>query len=93
MAIVAGVDFGTLSVRVTIVDTGKGRLGSGIVRVLPPPSREAFTLARVGLGLRAGVELEGCPIERLLEDGFRVGRMEKSELGVAEGGSRVFALE
>jgi len=30
MAIVAGVDFGTLSVRVTIVDTGRGRLGSGI---------------------------------------------------------------
>ncbi len=29
MAIVAGVDFGTLSVRVTLVDTGKGRLGSG----------------------------------------------------------------
>src|SRR6267378_3045396 len=30
MAIVAGVDFGTLSVRVTIVDTGRGRLGTGI---------------------------------------------------------------
>ena len=30
MAIVAGVDFGTLSVRVTIVDTGRGRLGSGV---------------------------------------------------------------
>jgi L-ribulokinase len=30
MAIVAGVDFGTLSVRVTIVDTERGRLGSGI---------------------------------------------------------------
>jgi len=30
MAIVAGVDFGTLSVRVTIVDTGKGRLGTGV---------------------------------------------------------------
>jgi L-ribulokinase len=29
MAIVAGVDFGTLSVRVTIVDTELGRLGSG----------------------------------------------------------------
>lgn len=29
MAIVAGVDFGTLSVRVTIVDTERGRLGSG----------------------------------------------------------------
>ena len=30
MAIVAGVDFGTLSVRVTIVDTERGRLGSGM---------------------------------------------------------------
>ncbi|HLZ93398.1 MAG TPA: ribulokinase [Candidatus Acidoferrum sp.] len=30
MAIVAGADFGTLSVRVTIVDTERGRLGSGI---------------------------------------------------------------
>jgi L-ribulokinase len=29
MAIVAGVDFGTLSVRVSIVDSVKGRLGSG----------------------------------------------------------------
>jgi L-ribulokinase len=29
MAIVAGVDFGTLSVRVTIVDSERGRLGSG----------------------------------------------------------------
>jgi len=29
MAIVAGVDFGTLSVRVTIVDTARGRLASG----------------------------------------------------------------
>jgi L-ribulokinase len=30
MAIVAGVDFGTLNVRVTIVDSAKGRLGSGL---------------------------------------------------------------
>ena len=30
MAMVAGVDFGTLSVRVTIVDTQRGRLGSGV---------------------------------------------------------------
>ncbi|HTP70074.1 MAG TPA: ribulokinase [Dongiaceae bacterium] len=30
MSIVAGVDFGTLSVRVTLVDTSRGRLGSGI---------------------------------------------------------------
>ncbi len=30
MAIVAGVDFGTLSVRVSIVDSRRGRLGSGI---------------------------------------------------------------
>lgn len=30
MSIVAGVDFGTLSVRVSIVDSAKGRLGSGV---------------------------------------------------------------
>jgi L-ribulokinase len=30
MAIVAGVDFGTLSVRVSIVDSREGRLGSGV---------------------------------------------------------------
>ncbi len=30
MAIVAGVDFGTLSVRVTIVDSVRGRLGTGV---------------------------------------------------------------
>jgi L-ribulokinase len=30
MALVAGVDFGTLSVRATLVDTERGRLGSGI---------------------------------------------------------------
>ena len=30
MPLVAGIDFGTLSVRVTIVDTGRGRLGSGV---------------------------------------------------------------
>lgn len=30
MAIVAGVDFGTLNVRVSLVDSQKGRLGSGI---------------------------------------------------------------
>jgi L-ribulokinase len=30
MPIVAGVDFGTLSVRVTLVDTSRGRLGSGV---------------------------------------------------------------
>ena len=30
MSIVAGVDFGTLSVRVSIFDHSKGRLGSGV---------------------------------------------------------------
>ena len=32
MTIVAGVDFGTLSVRVTIVDTARGRLANGIAK-------------------------------------------------------------
>ncbi|MEO7102228.1 MAG: ribulokinase [Gemmatimonadaceae bacterium] len=31
MAIVAGVDFGTLSVRVAIVDSGAGQLGAGVI--------------------------------------------------------------
>ena len=30
MAIVAGVDYGTLSVRVSVVDSERGRLGSGV---------------------------------------------------------------
>src|SRR5688572_3448234 len=30
MAVVAGVDFGTLSVRVSIVDSERGRIGSGV---------------------------------------------------------------
>src|SRR5438128_1843043 len=30
MSLVAGVDFGTLSVRVSIFDSAKGRLGSGV---------------------------------------------------------------
>ena len=30
MAVVAGVDFGTLSVRVSIFDSQRGRLGSGV---------------------------------------------------------------
>src|SRR5260370_24037243 len=30
MSIVAGVDFGTLSVRVSLFDSAKGRLGSGV---------------------------------------------------------------
>ena len=32
MSIVAGVDFGTLSVRVSIFDSAKGRLGSGVAQ-------------------------------------------------------------
>ena len=30
MSVVAGVDFGTLSVRVSIVDSKRGRIGSGV---------------------------------------------------------------
>ena len=34
MAIVAGVDFGTLSVRVTLVDSARGRLVPGLPNIL-----------------------------------------------------------
>ena len=46
MAVVAGVDFGTLSVRVSIVDSERGRLASAVgeyplhrkkeIRTMPP---------------------------------------------------------
>ena len=37
MSIVAGVDFGTLSVRVSIFDSERGRLGAGMARVSAAP--------------------------------------------------------
>ena len=43
--------------------------------------------------LRAGVELEGGPVEGVLEEGVGVGGMEESEFGVTKGGGGVFALE
>lgn len=45
MAIVAGVDFGTLSVRVSIVDSAKGRLGSGSAEYELTRSRQDPDLA------------------------------------------------
>jgi L-ribulokinase len=40
MAIVAGVDYGTLSVRVSIVDSGRGRIGSGVAEYALHRKRE-----------------------------------------------------
>src|SRR2546430_28620 len=45
MAVVAGVDFGTLSVRVTVVDTGKGRLGSGTAQYPLPRKKDHCDMA------------------------------------------------
>jgi L-ribulokinase len=45
MSIVAGVDFGTLSVRVSIVDSAKGRLGSGTAEYKLTRSRQDPDLA------------------------------------------------
>ncbi len=47
------------------------------------------TLLRLG----AGVELEGSPIEGVLENGVGVRGMEKGQFGVAKCGGGVFALE
>ncbi len=41
---------------------------------------------------RAGVELEGSPIEGFLKDGIGIGRMEERELGGAQGSGRIFAV-
>src|SRR5713101_5667015 len=57
------------------------------------PSQSNFVLGVNPLRLRAGVELEGRPVERFLEDGVGVGGVEEGELGVAEGCGGVFALE
>jgi len=67
MSIVAGVDFGTLSVRVSIFDSVKGRLGAGSAayplhrkqedpdHVLPPsPLANLSRSRRYGWRLRAG---------------------------------------
>ena len=44
MSIVAGVDFGTLSVRVSIVDHERGRLGSGVGGVSAAPDARAIPI-------------------------------------------------
>ena len=46
MSIVAGVDFGTLSVRVSIVDSAKGRLGAGVGRVSADRGRRTIPTTR-----------------------------------------------
>jgi hypothetical protein len=38
-------------------------------------------LAKDRAPLRAGVKLEGCPVEGLPEDGIGIGRMKQRELG------------
>ena len=40
MSVVAGIDFGTLSVRASIFDSQRGRLGSGIAPYPPHRKRE-----------------------------------------------------
>src|SRR5271157_3865120 len=61
MAIVAGVDFGTLSVRVTIVDTARGRLGSGVAEYSLHRKKEDpdFATQSHGGHMRALVEATG----------------------------------
>jgi len=46
MPIVAGVDFGTLSVRVTLVDTSRGRLASGVAESLSTGRKMTPTMPR-----------------------------------------------
>jgi L-ribulokinase len=80
MAIVAGVDFGTLSVRVSIFDSGKGRLGAGIAeyplhRTKDDPDyatqSHADHMAALALASRRAVEnagIDGAQIEAIAID-------------------------
>jgi len=70
MAIVAGVDFGTLSVRVSIVDSEKGRLGSAtadypLVRKREDPDHATQShedhMAALERAMRAAIEQAGVP--------------------------------
>jgi L-ribulokinase len=74
MAIVAGVDFGTLSVRVSIVDSGRGRLGSGVGdyplhRRKEDPDHatqsHADHLTALAAAMRSALEAAGVPGESI----------------------------
>jgi L-ribulokinase len=83
MAIVAGADFGTLSVRVTLLDSEKGRLGTAMAeyplhrrRVIheamkhsPHPVRERRQLAQ---RILQGVPLVDDAIQATLHGDFQV---------------------
>jgi len=80
MSIVAGVDFGTLSVRVSIVDDRRGRLGSGVAeyplhRTKQDPhhatQRHADHMAALGAAMRAALAeagIDGRQVEALAID-------------------------
>src|SRR5215475_12494454 len=80
MSIVAGVDFGTLSVRVSIFDSEKGRLGSGtaeypLLRKKDDPDHatqsHADHMTALALATRRAIEtagVEGTSIEAIALD-------------------------
>ena len=68
MAIVAGVDFGTLSVRVTLVDSKKGPIGTAIGQLSAAPQARGSKLrdaiarrpdGRAGRGNKGCAEVDG----------------------------------
>ena len=83
MAIVAGVDFGTLSVRVTIVDTTRGRLGSGVAEY--PLHRKKddpdFATQSHGDHMRALVEATGKALSAARVPGDQVGAIALDTTG------------
>jgi L-ribulokinase len=74
MAIVAGVDFGTLSVRVAVVDDRKGLLGSGVAEYPLCRTRQDpdHATQRHDDHMRALVEATGRAIEDAAVDGTRI---------------------
>src|ERR1035441_4698578 len=86
MSIAAGVDFGTLSVRVSIFDSAKGKLGAGggeypLHRKKEDPDyatqRHADHMTALAAAMRSAVEaagIDGKSIEAIALDTTEIGR-------------------
>jgi L-ribulokinase len=90
MTIVAGVDFGTQSVRVSIFDSQRGRLGSGVATypVLRRPDDPDYAAQRHADHLRALVSASNQAVAAAKIDGYEI-----EALGIDTTGSTVVPVD